>query len=273
MLALVDAVLASIIGLRITDLLSALLPLAILAPSVAFYAYQRAALPFDLTHCLARYYALGFAALVLSYIAATTPAPLVDPMLARADAALGFDWRGWYRFVNSHPWFQTGLQFAYASMQPQIVLCLIGLAVTGMRQRSEEMFWVVAISVVLSLSVAAIFPAESAWVYHGYAEGKPPPYLAQILGLRAGTLRILAPADLGGIVTFPSYHAATAVFLIWLSRRTWLFIPSLLLNAAMLVSTVSEGGHYLIDVPAGIATVAISIAIITRWRLLTRPAG
>ena len=88
------------------------MPLAILLPSVAFYAWRGAARPFDLTYCLARYFALAIGAVVLSYFAAMTPLPLADPLLARADATLGFDWRAWYETVTSHRGLRAGLGYA-----------------------------------------------------------------------------------------------------------------------------------------------------------------
>jgi hypothetical protein len=248
------------------------LPLAILLPNVLFYAWRRVVRPFELTYCLMRYYALGAAALTLSYLAVLTPMPLADPLLARADAALGFDWREWYDVVTDHPWLHAAFDFAYSSMQAQIFLCLLGFPLLGQRRRADEMAWACALSVTPTLALSALLPAESAWAYLGYATNESPSTLLQFLALRGGGMREVAPPDLGGIVTFPSYHAAWAILLPWLLRGTWLFLPALLLNATMLAASVSEGGHYLVDIIGGVLVAGAAVAIIHSVPILTRPA-
>jgi membrane-associated phospholipid phosphatase len=56
----------------------------------------------------------------------------------------------------------------------------------------------------------------------------------------------------GGIATFPSFHATVAV-LTPLTLRSYrpIFAALLILNAAMLAATITEGAHYFIDVLAG----------------------
>jgi hypothetical protein len=249
------------------------LPFVILLPSVLFYAWRGAVRPFDLTHCLARYYALGIGATILSYLAALTPMPLADPLLARVDAALGFDWVAWNSVVTASPWLHATFAFAYESMQVQIILCLLGFPLLGQRRRADEMVWAFALSIVPTLALSAILPAETAWGYFGYAASEPPKTLLQFLALRAGGLRALAPPDLGGIVAFPSYHAVWAILTPWLLRGTMIFLPALLLNAAMLAASISEGGHYLVDIVGGATVAGATIAAIRLVPILTRPAG
>jgi PAP2 superfamily protein len=81
--------------------------------------------------------------------------------------------------------------------------------------------------------------------------------------LRDGSLRVLDLFQLAGVVTFPSFHAASAVLYVWmLWPLRWLRPLNLLCNGAMLVATPIGGGHFFADVIAGaaIALVAISIA-------------
>ncbi len=56
----------------------------------------------------------------------------------------------------------------------------------------------------------------------------------------------------GGIATFPSFHATIAI-LTPLTLRSYprIFVPLLVLDAAMLGGTVTEGAHYFTDVFAG----------------------
>ena len=69
----------------------------------------------------------------------------------------------------------------------------------------------------------------------------------------------------------PSYHTVLAILIIYAYRGCRrLFTLALVLNGVMLLSLLSEGGHYLIDLIAGGAVAVVTIAIIsavarTRW--------
>ena len=61
---------------------------------------------------------------------------------------------------------------------------------------------------------------------------------------------------LGGVIAFPSFHAAVATLTpLVLYRYRRLFVALLILDAAMLGGCVTEGAHYLSDILAGIGIV------------------
>jgi membrane-associated phospholipid phosphatase len=65
------------------------------------------------------------------------------------------------------------------------------------------------------------------------------------------------------LVTFPSGHTILAIITTYALRGSWwTFIPALLLNGTMVVSTIPEGGHHLFDLIVGGAIAAGSIAIV-----------
>ena len=79
-----------------------------------------------------------------------------------------------------------------------------------------------------------------------------------------------------GLITMPSYHTVLAILIIYVYRGCGrLFTLALAFNGLMLLSLPSEGGHYVIDVIAGIAVVAVTIAVISAaarmpwWRQLS----
>jgi membrane-associated phospholipid phosphatase len=93
------------------------------------------------------------------------------------------------------------------------------------------------------------------------------PHVAHFLALRADTLREIDLTRLQGLISFPSYHAAMAVLVghaLW--GVPYLRVPAALLNLVMLVATISEGGHYLVDVLAGCVIAAGAIALVPRRR-------
>ena len=61
---------------------------------------------------------------VLIYIAAACGGPRTTETLAAADAALGFDWQGWYDFLAPHRGLRFALWLAYSSLFPQILLSI-----------------------------------------------------------------------------------------------------------------------------------------------------
>ncbi|HUC69964.1 MAG TPA: phosphatase PAP2 family protein, partial [Stellaceae bacterium] len=60
-----------------------------------------------------------------------------------------------------------------------------------------------------------------------------------------------------------SYHTVLAVLLTYAHRRSSLLAPVALVNAVMLFSVPSFGGHYLIDIIAGIIVAMLAIAATT----------
>jgi membrane-associated phospholipid phosphatase len=88
-------------------------------------------------------------------------------------------------------------------------------------------------------------------------------------------LRHLDLFGLGGIVTFPSFHAASAVLYAWaLWPVRWMRPIVVLAFTAMLAATPINGGHYLIDIIAGTAIAILAIAaarragrLVAKWQV------
>jgi membrane-associated phospholipid phosphatase len=74
-------------------------------------------------------------------------------------------------------------------------------------------------------------------------------------------------------VSFPSFHAAAAILFLWAFWPVrWIWPIAMVANCAMLLATPIGGGHYFVDIFAGIAIAAISIMTVTRiTRRLLRP--
>jgi hypothetical protein len=83
--------------------------------------------------------------------------------------------------------------------------------------------------------------------------------------VRAGTLRHLDLFGLAGIVTFPSFHAASAVLYAWaLWPVRWIRPIAVAANGAMFASTPIDEGHYFSGLAAGVAVALVSIAVARR---------
>ncbi len=75
----------------------------------------------------------------------------------------------------------------------------------------------------------------------------------------------ISPAELRGIVGFPSYHTVQALVLIWYGWRVvYVRWAALLLNIVVLIATPIQGGHHLIDMVGG-AVVAVAAIALADW--------
>jgi membrane-associated phospholipid phosphatase len=204
---------------------------------------------------------------ILTYAAAGLGGSLYDNGLADGDAALGFNWLAWYDFVAGHPMLQLTLWFAYASLLPQILLSVFWFSLAGWEHRNAELLINAALALFLTTLLFHLFPALGPG--SGMASFREA-YIDELVSLRSGSLPLVNVMHLKGLIAFPSYHAVLAILFAYAYRGSWLFIPVALLNAVMLVSLPSGGGHYFIDVLAGAAVAVVTIlatsALIERRR-------
>lgn len=182
---------------------------------------------------------------------ATLGWPMADGTLEDMDRWLGLTYYG-----APSAW-QPIFAVAYESavLQTWIVVLYLGITRNERLGRFVVGFMTCALLVTVSF---AIWPAEG--TFHGDGES----YLERIRGLRDGSIQTISWQRIEGIVTYPSFHAAWAVLLIAACYGTWLFWPSLLLNALMVLSTVPAGQHYYIDVFAGVL-LALSVLALIQW--------
>jgi membrane-associated phospholipid phosphatase len=213
---------------------------------------------------MARYLALWFAFMAittpLSYLAATFNLPLRDVEFARADELLGFDWMMWHEFVRATPVVETVLWYAYFSLLVQPFVAVLIFGHLRRRDRNEELWWNALLTLIVCVVVWALLPALGPWVHYGIPD-RADFYAPHVLGLRDGSMTEFV--SLAGIVVFPSYHTVGAVVLTWVFRemgRLFYFVAAL--NALMLLSIPIIGGHYLVDVIAGILVAALSIVVL-----------
>jgi membrane-associated phospholipid phosphatase len=195
--------------------------------------------------------------------------PLEDQFLANVDMALGLTWSDFAHWVDRHPFVQTIFHSAYDTIKFQIALPLVVLACTNRLTEVRTYLLAFAIAFTLTILISALLPAAGPITFVDRADfnilhftGATP--LDHLMRLReAGPLIMTDPP--GGIATFPSFHATVAV-LTPLTLRGYrpIFAALLILNAAMLAATVTEGAHYFIDVIAGSGMAFFAYALARR---------
>ncbi len=212
------------------------------------------------------------AGLVLSYLSTSLNFPLVDKELLVVDRAIGFDWIGLVKFVTSHPYLLVALHLFYALTLPLLALVLVYLALSGKTKVLEVYMTTLLLTAIIVSLLCGILPAIGAFIYldlsatdfHGFkpvifVEGMKNYFVHDFEALRDGSLRHISLSSATGIITFPSFHAVLSLVTVLALRGTgWLFIVSVFLFVGTMLSVPVIGGHYLVDVFAGLAITVIS---------------
>jgi len=210
------------------------------------------------------------AAATLSYLVVSTNAALVDAPLAAWDRALGFDWLALHAWLQTRALAQAMLGVAYASGLLQMVFVVVFLGLTGRREALEEFMLLLIGATLLTIVASGVLPAAGAWKHYAVAGSFDLSSLSHFEPLRDGSLREIALEKMQGLISIPSLHAAMAVLLVHAVRTSRVVLPVFgALDLAMLASTPIAGGHYLVDVLAGVA-LALALIAFSRRRA-TRP--
>lgn len=199
--------------------------------------------------------------------------PYQDGWLLAADRFIGYDWAGYMGWADRHPFLAEFLAYAYISIAFQTFLALAVLTVSGQAVRFYQVLLALLLSSFVTVIISALIPAMSVIGYLHVDMRQFPNVLADpgfihlndLNNLRGGKYHSFSLAHLHGLITFPSFHAATAVILIWAFWRTkYLRWPMLALNLIVLLATPLVGVHYVTDVLAGIIIPVALIALIVR---------
>ncbi|QJQ33223.1 phosphatase PAP2 family protein [Sphingomonas lacunae] len=255
--------------------LASLLPISLatvaLGAASIFYTRVRQR-PNFAAMCLSLLQILLFSAAgsLLSYLLAREGGALWDSTFAQWDAAIGFDWLAYVRWVDSHGWMVLPLKLAYASLIPQILVLVLAQGFSGQIRDMRRMILAAMLCGTVTILLSPLFPAVSNFVHLGLTTADfrhVDPWagyihLAHFEALRAGTMESLSLTKAQGIITFPSYHAGLATVTLWAFWRTpWVRWPGVITAILTIVATPVDGGHYLVDILAGTGLALACIAV------------
>jgi len=206
------------------------------------------------------------------FLAAATQHPLMDGAMAAMDRSIGFNWPAVVEAANSSPLLASILVASYASVLYQVPLVLIFHASTAGQARFFEFAATLVVALFMTTTMSMLVPTAGAYAYYqppasSYSHFTAVGGFAHLETLHQ--LRSLAPYEftvskLVGLISFPSFHTSLGILIVFALRRTFLFWPAVMVNAAMIAATIPEGGHHFMDVIGGAIIAAISIRLI-RW--------
>lgn len=218
---------------------------------------------------------------LLSYLVLAIAGPRIDNQLAALDRQLGFSWPALMAYAADHPGLTAALLWIYNSIVPQTLFLVLLL---GWKKLPADLYGLcisMGVGAILTLALWTAYPSFGAFsVYHLphvvaaklhlVEDGSYARQLASMLHNGPG---FITPAELRGIVGFPSYHTVQAMVLAWYARH----IPygrwgAVVLNVLVICSAPIHGGHHIVDLFGGaiVGTIAI-IAADMIVRRLARP--
>jgi PAP2 superfamily len=244
-LASIPNVLPLVVGILVLDVLSQLVPQNRFVEAAQTFLY-------GLSYLVITVLCAVFAAYAMQRFAF----PLQDRLFAHADMALGLNWLDYAQWVDNHLAIQRLFHFAYDTIQLQIALPLVVLALSNRPSELRGYLLAFAIALFVTIIISALMPAagpiafvdRTAFHILQFTGATPLDHLTRLR--EAGPLILTDPP--GGIATFPSFHATIAILTPLILRSFPRILVSLLvLDAAMLGGTLTEGAHYFCDILAG----------------------
>lgn len=207
---------------------------------------------------------------ILTYLGARLAPPLIDNCLAGCDAGLGFSTGRLAAWQRLHPAVGFILDMAYNSLLPQTAATVALLGLLSRREPLETFLRRMMVAAVVVLAFFVLLPAE------GPCRVAPSPsqahYLDHFWSLRSGVRTGMSLTDTEGLITFPSFHTIWALLLVAACPRR-LRPVSVVLNAAVIVATLTTGWHYLADVLSGVVVFYLACWLIPETERTTVAAS
>ena len=212
--------------------------------------------------------AFSAAASLLNYFLLTWHGQRIDAALAAADRALGFDWMGAMTLMAAHHRLNGLLFLSYNIVLPEIALIVAILGWSGNAEKIYRFCLAVALGALVCIFVWALAPSFGAMsvydlppaVSRAVTVSVDRAYGNALLAMLQGGPGFISPADIRGLIGFPSYHGALALIVAYYGWRVrGLRWPLLALNAIVLISTPVQGGHHLVDVLASFPVAALAL--------------
>ncbi len=196
---------------------------------------------------------------------------LIDPTLLQWDQWLGFNQVAWLHFVNSFPWLMRVFSLAYNSWSFQVVIVALLLGCFGNKRITRLWMLSALISFLIGGFLYYCLPSlpPAAHLISGYFKISSYQLIDRFYNIHQYLPYVVRGSD--GLIAFPSFHVNQAMLnglcLWWCFKtatknRPLLLVLSIclsILNITLILSTLSLGFHFLVDVIAGALLAVFSL--------------
>ncbi|KXG86688.1 phosphatase PAP2 family protein [Agrobacterium bohemicum] len=193
-----------------------------------------------------------------------------DQMFAQFDAMLGYRWPDAVASVAQWPVMSKTLFLVYFSSLPQLAFVVLLLGFSGKADALWHFLLTGVIGVSGCIGIWTVIPtfgpstlyAISPEILSKIDLGVTPQYGEELLRLGRDGPSYISPANMLGLIGFPSFHTVMACMaVVFLARFKWVFPFAVLINIAMIPAILVHGGHHLSDVFGGVAMFMIAYAL------------
>ena|SRR3990167_10972140 len=227
-----------------------------------FAVYVQRASPFPAY--VIQTYGMIFAAALSFEILVTgiqyTPFPTIDLFLVKVDQFLGFSTPALISWTAKHSVIKEIFTIAYNFLGIELIAIPFLLPFFKNKEALSVFFMAILIAFLVGTTIYYFFPTASpvSVLHSQYFSADEHDTSLKFYQIHHYKTTI---TDGGGMIAFPSFHVIWAIILTYATKtKRWLFIPLMVVNAVLIVSTLFLGWHYLTDVFAGFILAGASIA-------------
>jgi PAP2 superfamily len=211
---------------------------------------------------------------IFNHVWFSIPATWADDQLIAWSDVMGLKWLDYAEGVLAYPTLAAAIKFCYSKVEVPMAILFLVLCVVRKHRVQSGFVISVALTATVCTVISAFFPAKSAVATHATEAlsrtlAASATYQIELISaLQSSQLHTLHPNNLPGLSTFPSFHTALGVLMIYWSWRADRVIGMAcsVYAVLMIAATPIYGGHYFIDLIFG-ALIAYAISVLA-YRIL-----
>jgi membrane-associated phospholipid phosphatase len=217
---------------------------------------------------------------VLNHLLMSIPFPLADSWLQHVDTYLPVSWLAYAKTMTADAWARQALFYAYQLISAYgLYVFIVYCVLAGKRLDLLELSYLLIATTIVCMLIASVFPAKAAFALLADDElrqrlpsGSGVYHISQLMSLREAAQVHLKLEQLQGLSTFPSFHTVLGLLIVWAGRfNPFIFLASAFAGTMVVASTPIYGGHYFIDLIAGLIVMILAVAVWRFW--LKHPAA